>query len=395
MKSVLHIVGLGSGSLDKLPLKVYRVLTGADAVYVCSPKHPAVADLEREKIPYFGLCPEVETVGEGGEIGPEEIAQSLLCAELPGKTQNKQREIVLALPGNPLKEGRVVTCLQSALDSSFTVRTDLLADDSSLVRLVEIMRELRSSNGCPWDKEQTHDSLKKYLLEETYEVLEALDTKNMNNLCEELGDLLLQVVFHCQLAEEANIFGIEDVLKGIGDKLIRRHPHVFGSVVVESSTEVLRNWEAIKKNERKAQSGPVPAAREFFKIPKGLPALMLAEDTQRKAAKVGFDWEDYQGPLAKVYEEIAELKQEINNKQKIANEFGDLLFSIVNLSRFLGVNAEEALRQATRKFQERFLAMLSVIESQGLRIEDLSLEEMDLYWDEVKKKEKYGTLDSF
>jgi tetrapyrrole methylase family protein/MazG family protein len=392
--SVLHILGLGRERLDKLSLKVYRVLAEADRIYVCSESHPALEDLTQEGLPWV-MLPGVNEVEGKWETALEQMAERLQSAEGAESGQDGQRKVVLALPGNPLPEEKMVTRLVSILAPKFEVKTELLAEDHPLVRLMEIMRELRSGKGCPWDREQTHDTLKKYLLEEAYEVLEALDTKNMNNLCEELGDLLLQVVFHCQLAQEAGIFSMQDVLKGIADKLIRRHPHVFGLAVAESSTEVLRNWEAIKKSEKAAQQDKASEAGEFFKIPKGLPALMLAEKTQKKAAKVGFDWEDYQGPLAKIYEELAELEQEIKNERKVADELGDLLFSIVNLSRFLGVDAEEALRQGTHKFQDRFLKMLAKVEGDKLKLEELSLQQMDLYWDKVKNREKIGTFGSF
>jgi tetrapyrrole methylase family protein/MazG family protein len=253
------------------------------------------------------------------------------------------------------------------------------------------MSELRQGWGCPWDREQNHLSLKKYLIEEAYEVIEAIDSNNMHNLCEELGDLLLQVVFHAQIAQEDNQFSVFDVLEGISDKLVRRHPHVFGTVVAETCDEVLFNWDAIKRSEKAGQIENV----NHFDIPESLPALLLAEKTQKKAAKVGFDWDGYQGPLDKVREELLELEREIGNHERLEDEFGDLLFSIVNLSRPLNLNAEDALRKGTKKFQARFNKMLEKTNEANLKLSDLTLQEMDFYWDKVKNEEKSGTLGPF
>jgi len=382
-KPVLHILGLGSGDLDKLSLKVYRTLSESCPVFVYADSCPAVMDMLKEGL----LCIELVSQGDKSSATAEQIAAQI--AEQVLAYPEKINRGSLALPGNPVREGRLVTEIQKRLRSSYELDLSLLAADDSLERLLAIMAELRSPAGCPWDREQTHQTLKKYLIEEAYEVIEAIEATNMYNLCEELGDLLLQVVFHSQIATEAGHFSFTDILKGISDKLIRRHPHVFSTVQLHTSEEVLTNWDIIKKKE-KAAANNTAQKEEFFNLPKGLPSLQLAEDTQRKAAKIGFDWQDYRGPYTKIYEELAELQREIGNKHRLQDELGDLLFSIVNLARFLGVNAEEALRQSTMKFQNRFQQMLTIIRQEGLIPEQMDLEQLDFYWEQVKNTEKFG-----
>lgn len=378
MKPVLYITGLGWNGLDKLSLQVFRLLLKADKVLIISSAHPAVDDMLKEGILFEQLFSDQEIIKDKG-ILPEALAERILSA-------GDFSEAVLALPGNPLPEGKAARTIMEGIGEILTVNTDTL-EQNSLTRLAEIMAELRSDWGCPWDKEQDHRTLKKYLLEETYEVIEAIDSQNMNNFCEELGDLLLQVVFHAQLAKESDNFTLEEVIKGICDKLIRRHPHVFGSVAAASSSEVLANWEEIKKGE-KAESTAESHAEDYLKIYSGLPALLFAEKTQKKAAKIGFDWDNYIGPLSKVREELDELEQEIDDRENREEEMGDLLFSIVNLSRALGVDAEESLRQATKKFQRRFNKMLAVIREEKGYIPQMSLDELDFYWNRVKKMKK-------
>ncbi len=382
MKPVLHIIGVGNDHFEKLPLEIYRLLTKVKVIYVLAADQLAVSEMIEEGFPCQKLHLSSENAN-GLEIGQAILT---LLDQADGNMQIEQA--VLALPGQPLGEGKLVTSLQAALSEFFSIDTDFLAADNSLLKLTAIMAELRSPSGCVWDKEQTHKTLKKYLIEETYEVIDAIDTNNMNNFCEELGDLLLQVVFHSRIAEESGLFDLRDVIRGICDKLIHRHPHVFGSVIAKSSEEVLLNWDIIKKQEKAVQ--PVTGTSDFFNIPKGLPALLTAEETQKKAAKIGFDWDSYQGPLAKVYEELTELEIEIGNNGNLEDELGDLLFSIVNLSRFLKLNAEEALRQGTKKFQRRFNQMLALIDREKINTEKLSLNEMNFYWDLAKKEKRMG-----
>ena len=259
----------------------------------------------------------------------------------------------------------------------------------SLLRLQEIMRRLRSPQGCPWDREQTHESLIPYLVDESYEVIEAIENKDMDNLCEELGDVLLQVIFHVQVASEAGAFWMEDVLQGLITKLIRRHPHVFGSGKAADAAEVRKTWEEIKQEEKK--DPPLPAKSGLI-ASTGLPALSLAERIQSQAAKLGFDWPDRQGPWSKVLEELRELEQALEHQEGVREELGDLLFTVVNLARFLQCDAEDVLRETVRKFRKRFGRMQELIAEAGAQIEELSLDNMDKYWKIAKTEEKRGKV---
>lgn len=252
-------------------------------------------------------------------------------------------------------------------------------------RLVDILEMLRSETGCPWDREQTHTTLKKYLVEETYEVIEAIDEGNMYKICEELGDLLLQIVFHAQLARESGYFDFNDIVKEISRKLIRRHPHVFAEVRVSDSAQVSVNWEKIKAGEKAARGESQASVLDG--IPQGLAALAKAEKTQKKAAKVGFDWPDYRGALEKVDEELAEFRQalHLDDREMLTDELGDLFFAMVNLARLLDVNPEDALNGTIRKFCARFRHMEGTARKEGFVLKELSLEELDNLWEEAKK----------
>jgi tetrapyrrole methylase family protein/MazG family protein len=228
----------------------------------------------------------------------------------------------------------------------------MIKENYDLKDLLEIMKLLRSETGCPWDSEQNHESLKKYFIEETYEVLEAIDLGDRKKLCEELGDVLLQVVFHAQIASEQKDFNMDDVITGISKKLILRHPHVFGEVKADTPDKVVENWEAIKKKEKGLQS----QTSVLKDVPSNLPALMRSYKVQQKAAQVGFDWDNIEDVFKKVYEEIEELKDvyRSNNMERITEEMGDTFFSLVNLARFLDVSPELALSGTTNKFIRRF-----------------------------------------
>ncbi|HBV86579.1 MAG TPA: nucleoside triphosphate pyrophosphohydrolase [Desulfosporosinus sp.] len=259
------------------------------------------------------------------------------------------------------------------------------SDVISFNKLTKVMKTLRSEGGCAWDREQTHDTLKKYLIEESYEVLDAIDKQDMYNLCEELGDLLLQVVFHAQIASESGVFEIRDVLREVIQKMIRRHPHVFGEEKAETADDVILTWDRIKSIEKEDNQ-----RLDFFNDPKGLPALMWASSTQHRVAKVGFDWSDLEGPWSKVQEELQELESALAEGIGIREELGDLLFSIVNLSRYLKFDTEEVLRDTIHKFQSRFLKMVELSREKGLIFERLSLDEMDTFWEKAKSQEKSG-----
>lgn len=248
--------------------------------------------------------------------------------------------------------------------------------------LLKIMELLRSENGCPWDREQDHQSLKKYLLEETYEVLEAIDMNDKKKLAEELGDLMLQVIFHAQIGKEHRDFDINDVITGICRKLISRHTHVFGSDRADTPDEVVENWEAIKKREKGLKSH----ASVLRDVPHSLPALMRSYKVQQKAAQVGFDWDNIEDVFAKVDEEIQELKDVYNSKnvERITDEMGDVFFALVNLSRFLSVQPELALTRTINKFIERFDYIEKESVKAGKKLEEMSLPEMDELWNRAK-----------
>lgn len=259
-----------------------------------------------------------------------------------------------------------------------------MKDKYNFEDLLNIIEVLRSENGCPWDKVQTHETLKEAMLEEAYEVVEAIDKKDTKNLCEELGDVLLQIVFHCQIEKENKQFDITDVIDGISKKMIHRHPHIFADGKAENEQEVLQNWEEIKKKEKAFQT-----QTEVLKaVPDALPALIKASKVQKKASDLKFDFETVSDALQKVKEEIKELEMELNEENgNIEEEFGDILFSMVNISRFLKINPEFALTKSMKKFINRFEYVEKSALLKGKKLSELSPEQLDSIWEEVKKKE--------
>jgi tetrapyrrole methylase family protein / MazG family protein len=267
---------------------------------------------------------------------------------------------------------------------------------------------LRGPGGCPWDQEQTHESIRAQLLEECYEALEAIDQKDDVLLREELGDVLLHVVFHAQLAEERGVFTLDEVAQGIREKLVRRHPHVFGDDKLKTSDEVLKRWDELKKLEKPERKGALDG------VPALLPALMRAQEIQKKAAKVGFDWQELMPVLQKVREELDELEEEVEREverqmerkrelkapgsqpdsstkprvteKRVAEELGDLLFSVVNLARHLKIDAEQACRDATRKFSHRFEKVEALAKASGRQLVEMTLTELDLLWEQAKRQ---------
>ncbi|HZH60672.1 MAG TPA: nucleoside triphosphate pyrophosphohydrolase [Metabacillus sp.] len=251
----------------------------------------------------------------------------------------------------------------------------------------EIIAELRGPNGCPWDKEQTHQTLKKYLIEECYELLEAIDKDDIDHIIEELGDVLLQVVLHAQIGEDEGMFSIDEVIRGVAEKMVRRHPHVFGNHSVSDSNEVLANWEEIKRKEK----GTREDQSVLDAVASSLPALSRAYHLQKKAAKVGFDWPSVEGAWEKVKEELKEFEEEIamnNDQQFIMKEFGDLLFAFVNVGRHYKIEPEEALSSTNVKFFNRFRYIEKMAHERLQELQNMSLEEMDYYWNEAKKLDK-------
>jgi len=278
-------------------------------------------------------------------------------------------------------------------------------------KAVAIMARLRAPGGCPWDREQTFDTIKKYTLEETYEVLEAIDSRDWPELTGELGDLLLQVLFYAEMAQEEGLFTIDDVLDTLSNKLIGRHPHVFGDVKAEDAHQVLRNWEALKKEEKKRR---VPQDKDKAEesethlggVSSKMPALMEAGKISSKAAHVGFDWPDIEGLFDKLAEETRELKEHVNQlpagalqpegrskiplelRANLEDEVGDLFFVLVNIARYLAVDPESALRSTNRKFRRRFGWLEEQLRAQGKTLEDASLEEMEALWQQAKTHEE-------
>lgn len=251
--------------------------------------------------------------------------------------------------------------------------------------LVQLMATLRGPNGCPWDRKQTLESLKPFIIEESYEVVDAIDRDDRRALAEELGDFLLQAVFVSEIAQEEKSFDIYDVITVLHDKLVRRHPHVFGDVEANDAEQVLVNWEKLKNEERKAENKSVLAG-----VPQSLPALLKASRLTEKAARVGFDWRRTDEVFEKIDEEIGELREAVasGDASHVHDELGDLLFTIANIARKLDINAEEALQSANRKFSRRFGSMEQKVRGSGRNLDQLTLEEMDVLWDEAKAAER-------
>ena len=264
-------------------------------------------------------------------------------------------------------------------------------------KLVAVQARLRAPKGCPWDREQTHHTLRTYLIEEAYEVLEALESGNDAKFAEEMGDLLLQIVFHSQIASEEGRFTVADVIREIHDKMIRRHPHVFGEARAKNAAEVLRNWEQIKAAERQASKkygraeseGPPAQPSLLDGVSRALPATLEGFQLTRKAARIGFDWDNADGVVAKMQEETAEVRKALagTNQTKVEEEIGDLLFAAVNLARFLHVDPEIALKKANAKFSRRFKAMEAKARASGREFKDLPREEMEALWNATKETE--------
>ena len=258
-----------------------------------------------------------------------------------------------------------------------------IKDNYNIDDLVKIVTVLRAPGGCPWDREQTHESIKKNFIEETYEVVEAINKQSLEMLREELGDILLQVALHAEMEREKGNFDFSDVANDIVKKLVVRHPHVFGDTVAENTAQALDSWDAAKLKSK----GMKTQSESMLSVPRELPALMRAQKIQHKAAKVGFDWDSIDGAIDKLYEEINELKSAMdhNDSSEIADEFGDVLFSCVNMSRFLNLDSEEALTHATDKFLSRFSQLEKLAKENSINIHESTIDELNALWDEAKK----------
>ncbi len=271
------------------------------------------------------------------------------------------------------------------LTSVYVPKQPKRESEFDLTPLTDVMKTLRQPGGCPWDIEQTHESLRRYMIEEVYEVIEAIELEDAPLLCEELGDLLLQIVFHARVAEECGAFSMQDVIDGVTEKMIRRHPHVFGTINVKDAGEVLVNWEEIKAKEKEGKRKAV-----LDGVSPGLPSLMAAFKLQKKAAKVGFDWDNIDDVWTKVREEFGELKEAVaqQDARAIEEEFGDVLFSFVNLARFLKTEPETALTATNHKFRRRFSFVEKEVHTRGFDWKELTLAELDRFWDMAKQAEK-------
>jgi len=334
-------------------------------------------------------------------------------------TFTKRAEAETHIVRMPAHRPRLALLLADCLSlaRSFTLVAAMLTTGERFERAVSIMERLRAPGGCPWDREQTFDSIKPYTLEETYEVLEAIDNRDWPELAGELGDLLLQVLFYAEMAKEEASFSIDDVLDRLSAKLINRHPHVFGEVTAETSDQVKRNWEAIKVEERKKKSGA--AQNEHRSILAGvssaMPAMLEASKLSSRAAQAGFDWPDVEGLFDKLQEETIELRQELKEfpapgprpqgrgvagsgravvpedlQSRLEDEVGDLFFVLVNIARYLSVDAESALRKTNRKFKRRFQWMEERLHGSGRSADQVPMEELESLWQRAKREEKIG-----
>jgi len=257
-----------------------------------------------------------------------------------------------------------------------------LSDFNNLKRIIA---QLRAPDGCPWDRAQTHDSIKQYLIEEAYEVIQTIDESKMDKLCDELGDLLLQILLHTQIAEEKGEFNMEDVIRSISEKMIRRHPHVFGDAKADSPDEVVANWDEIKRKENNGEGSLLDS------VPKNIPSLAYSHAIQNRAARTGFDWKDFAGILDKVMEELDELRQAETQQQKV-HEFGDLIFVLTNVARWLNIDPELSLHQANDRFYHRFKYMEEVCITKGIQLGSLPFDGQNQLWEEAKRKEKKGKI---
>ena len=307
--------------------------------------------------------------------------KNLLLAVFP-----KKHQVKIAIPnGQKRIESREINVdeIDDAGDM-IAVLIPTLSEGTAFERFQEIVAHLRAPDGCPWDREQTHLTLRKHLIEESYEALDAIDSGSQAKMKEEFGDLLLQIVLNAQIASETGDFSMTGVIQGIHDKIVRRHPHVFGDVAVTGVENVLQNWEKIKADER--EKGGEPEKGLLDGLPASLPALVQAQEIQNRAARVGFDWPEIKGVLEKIKEEIEEVEAS-TGLDELSNELGDLFFALVNLARWKGVDAESALRGTNKKFRSRFAFIENQSRVSGRRLSDLSLDEMELLWQAAKQIE--------
>jgi tetrapyrrole methylase family protein / MazG family protein len=312
-------------------------------------------------------------------IGSRELALHLKDVLL---TTYPKEHVIFAVEDEKKKEERLIELGNGEVSEGFSLYIPALEEGTSFESFAEIVAHLRAPNGCPWDREQTHESLRKHLLEESYEAISAIDSGDFTDMREEFGDLLLQVVLQSQIANEGREFNVNQVIQGIYSKIVRRHPHVFGDLKLDGVDGVLANWEKLKEKERsdkKQEKGLLDG------VPLALPALSQAQEYQDRAARVGFDWPEIEGVLDKVREEIEEIKN-AETDFELASEIGDLFFALVNVARWKHIDSESALRGTNMKFKKRFDHVGQGARKQGRNLSELSLEEMDVLWNEAKKQ---------
>jgi tetrapyrrole methylase family protein/MazG family protein len=384
----LVVVRPASGSPDLLPLEAWQALTRG-AVYAAPVDELAArlreAGYQATELPEAdpNLISDATTDPADGLRG-----KNLLAPHTHGEVSEGARALAARLADLAQEKGEICFILNDEAVTRAVLERGLKGDievefvmgraprGHTLLDLVKVMARLRGPGGCPWDAEQTHQTLAKHLLDETYELLEAIETGTDADIAEELGDLLLQVVFHAQMGTDAQTFDVDDVATSLIEKLVRRHPHVFGTVEVSGAREVVANWDEIKQQE-KDRSSAVEG------IPNALPALAYAQKLQRRAGAAGFDWDDVSGALAKVREEAGELENAADEQAR-EDEFGDLLFAIVALGRHLHLDAEAALRRAAQRFRARFEAVEQRARVEGLALKDMSEQELERLWQEAK-----------
>lgn len=424
---------------ESIVKELVKAVENAGSIVYAVPGHPMVAEATVQKLLQNSNGKDLEIVLEGGqsfldatfnalkidpidgfqlvdgtELRIEEIAltQHVVVGQVYDQMSASAVKLALMerLPAEYLIT--VVTAAGSAEESLLTVplfELDRVASLSNLTavyvppvaeekllywdfsKLRQVIRVLRGPGGCPWDQKQTHESLKRYLIEESYELLEAIDEEDDDHIVEELGDVLLQVLLHAQIGEDSGFFNMEDVIESVTAKMIRRHPHVFADTKVDDAEDVVMNWEEIKKQEKRENGGSDKANPSLLDgIPAHLPSLLKALKLQKKAGKVGFDWGEELPMWEKLTEELAEWQKEIKggSQAKSVEEFGDVLFAFVNISRFHEIDPEEALRKTNNKFSRRFRFIEEQVQKRGKHVEEFSLDELDEFWEQAKRQEK-------
>lgn len=399
---MINIVGLGPGSIEDLTVGSYKVLKESKIVLFKTINHPLFEVLKGEieiKKSYDKFYKDIENVDDVYKKIAEDIIEIHRTIE----------DVVYAVPTNPLHEEKSVEtiikiCDENKISYKIYPSVDILNSEVENHKkcskvyipkskgekiyfedLINLVETLRGENGCPWDMEQTHESIKNELLEETYELIEAIENNDLQGMKEELGDVLFHIVFHCSISEKEGHFNINDTIENIINKMVYRHPHVFGRDSVKSSKEVLEKWDDIKKIEKKYNT----ITDEMRAIANTLPSLIKAHKIQKKAAKVGFDWDNIEDAAEKVKEELLEVLDvyKSNNKEKIKDEVGDLLFACVNVARKLDINGEEAVNSTIKKFMNRFSFIEKSLIEDGKTFDEVSLEYMDNLWVKAKKIE--------